>query len=151
MDGQRFDEITRAFARGASRRGVLKGIAGGIFGGAAAVMRHGGMAADKVQVCHMTGSASNPVVLITVSTNAIPAHEAHGDVINPDFQNDVNNCGGCLISCDDGDPCTIDTCVAGQCVNTPIVCDDSNPCTDDACVGGECVYTPVPGRPCDDG
>jgi len=49
--------------------------------------------------------------------------------------------------CDDGDPCTIDTCDedADECVNTPIVCNDGNPCTTDVCVDGECVYTAIPG------
>src|SRR5215217_6954195 len=37
MDGDRFDRITRSLASGASRRRVLKGIAGGIAAGFAAV------------------------------------------------------------------------------------------------------------------
>jgi hypothetical protein len=67
-------------------------------------------------------------------------------------------------SCDDGDPCTIDTCENGQCIHTPIDCDyldgwveDGEPytacngtqvCTyqdmvylDYGCVGGDCVPT----------
>ena len=53
--------------------------------------------------------------------------------------------------CDDGDPCTTDTCVQGAgCVNEPVDCDDGDACTDDACRPGvgDCVSTPVP---CDDG
>jgi hypothetical protein len=36
MDGQRFDQLAKAFAQGASRRGVLKGLVGGAVGAALA-------------------------------------------------------------------------------------------------------------------
>jgi hypothetical protein len=35
----------------------------------------------KVNVCHVTGSDANSVVMITVSENAVPAHEGHGDTV----------------------------------------------------------------------
>ncbi len=44
--------------------------------------------------------------------------------------------------CLDGDACTIgDHCAAGVCVGSPIACDDGNPCTDDTCDGlGGCQH-----------
>jgi hypothetical protein len=35
--------------------------------------------------------------------------------------------------------------VAGLCIGTPIICDDGNPCTTDECVDGDCVFTPTGG------
>jgi hypothetical protein len=51
---------------------------------------------------------------------------------------------GPKIECDDGNPCTVDSCVRGQgCVHTPsdgAACDDGNACTQtDTCVGGACT------------
>jgi len=55
-------------------------------------------------------------------------------------------------ACDDGNGCTQnDTCGGGSCAGTPISCDDGNPCTDDACAPAKgCVYTPN-GAWCNDG
>ena len=36
--------------------------------------------AQKVWLCHHTGSWKHPYHLIHVSTNAVPAHQGHGDV-----------------------------------------------------------------------
>ena len=50
--------------------------------------------------------------------------------------------GGCDhagFGCDDGDPCTVDVCDGGQCAAEPVVCEDDDPCTVDACEAGECV------------
>ncbi len=54
--------------------------------------------------------------------------------------------------CLDGDACTVgDHCEAGVCVGLPVDCDDGNPCTVDTCDGlGGCTNTPTP-APCDDG
>jgi hypothetical protein len=76
-----------------------------------------------------------------------------GDFVNP--CDDGNPCtkdtclgeAGCahdVLSegeCADGDACTIgDHCDAGVCTGLPIICDDSNPCTDDFCDGlGGCT------------
>ena len=43
-------------------------------------------------------------------------------------------------ACDDGDPCTVnDECGGGACAGTPMSCDDENECTEDKCKDGECV------------
>jgi len=49
-----------------------------------------------------------------------------------------------LVDCDDGDPCTTDTCRDGICSHTNNTgpCDDGNPCTtNDTCSGGTCMGT----------
>jgi hypothetical protein len=63
-----------------------------------------------------------------------------------DAQDSLGDHDGAEVSCgdcDDRDPCTVDTCVEGTCVNTPMDCDDRNPCTVETCVEGTCVNTPV--------
>ncbi|TMA37635.1 MAG: DNRLRE domain-containing protein [Deltaproteobacteria bacterium] len=54
--------------------------------------------------------------------------------------------------CDDLDACTVgDTCAEGRCVGAPRSCDDGNGCTDDACRPETgCVHT-ANRAPCDDG
>ncbi len=55
--------------------------------------------------------------------------------------------------CDDGDACTGgDTCAGGKCASGPTVgCNDGNPCTDDSCKAETgCVHAPNT-APCDDG
>lgn len=92
-----------------------------------------------------------------------------------------DNCSGAIDeeSCDDGNPCTEDSCLgeegcdhlpldqgecldndvctigdhceAGVCLGSPVACDDDNPCTDDACDGlGGCDFTNNTAG-CDDG
>ncbi|MFH1529644.1 MAG: hypothetical protein ABIK09_02795 [Pseudomonadota bacterium] len=57
-------------------------------------------------------------------------------------------------TCDDVDVCTTgETCAAGECTGgAPIDCDDGEPCTVDSCepVDG-CAHAPAPALPCDDG
>ena len=56
------------------------------------------------------------------------------------------------VECPDGDLCTVgDQCDLGVCVGAPVVCDDGNPCTDETCdpETGDCVFTDNL-LPCDD-
>ncbi len=62
---------------------------------------------------------------------------------------------GTPVVCNDGNPCTADTCdpATGACTSQPLACDDGNPCTTDSCdpSTGQCVFTPTPGAVCNDG
>ena len=57
------------------------------------------------------------------------------------------------MACDDGDPCTLDSCSADNlcvldaipgCCDELSDCDDGDPCTLDLCVGGQCATVPNP-------
>jgi hypothetical protein len=68
--------------------------------------------------------------------------------------NDVGDCTGDRIPCDDGNPCTVDACVSGECTNVPVsdgmLCDDASVCTvSSECQAGACVG--VYWITCDDG
>ncbi len=54
--------------------------------------------------------------------------------------------------CEDGNACThADVCLSGQCTQGLMLdCDDGLPCTIDTCVQGGCAHSPASG-PCDDG
>lgn len=80
----------------------------------------------------------------------------------------ASTCCSPEMPCDDGDPCTLDTCLEGRCTSSPIPgccssdvgCDDGDSCTQETCTGdaatgGLCLTTPVEGccanaRDCDD-
>jgi cysteine-rich repeat protein len=76
---------------------------------------------------------------------------------NPCTLDSCDGLGGCQSEnvtalCDDGDPCTLgDLCQEGVCVGSAnLACDDGNPCTDDACGEGGCDHTANVAE-CDDG
>ena len=65
----------------------------------------------------------------------------------------INCCAEGLITCDDGDPCTLlDLCEGELCEGSgQLNCDDSNDCTSDACVSGQgCASSVLDGTTCDD-
>jgi len=57
----------------------------------------GGGGNDKVDVCHRTGSAKNPVVMINISENAVQHHLDHGDYL-------ADAVTGCTIVPDEEEP-----------------------------------------------
>jgi hypothetical protein len=74
--------------------------------------------AGKVTICHFTGSETNPYNIISVSANALPDHEAHGD-----FR--INDDDGC--------------CVDADCTEFP-----NSFCDTDAGGGAQCACEPTP-------
>ncbi len=99
------------------------------------------------------------------NSNGIP-DECEPECSGPEECEDGNECtddacvdGECVNTpntnpCNDGNACTMnDTCDgAGNCVGSGVVCDDQNDCTTDTCNPGKgCVFTPDIGETCDDG
>src|SRR6478609_10839241 len=113
MDPKRFDQISKSLATGTSRRTFVKGLSGGILGGALALAGRNRVdaKAGKVGICHHTGSASNPIVQISVASNAVPAHLSHGDTI----LGTVADCSSCGDVCTSEDACFTPLCDGGSC------------------------------------
>ena len=63
----------------------------------------------------------------------------------------VNDCAGTLKNCNDGNACTADTCVSGNCNHPSYPCNDNNACTADSCdPASGCTHPPLTDA-CDDG
>jgi hypothetical protein len=109
--------------------------------------------AAKVEICHLPPGNPTNWHTISVSENALDAHLAHGDLVGSCLAN-------CETLCDDGDACTQDVepdpdaCICLP-EPVPVDCDDGNPCTYDSCSSeiGACVYDAaiLDGTACDDG
>ncbi|NUN14495.1 MAG: lamin tail domain-containing protein [Myxococcales bacterium] len=76
---------------------------------------------------------------------------------NPCTDDSCNPLVGCVFfdnaaPCDDNNDCTtVDLCDAAQCQGTvPKICDDANPCTDDVCIPPTGCTTSLNVAPCDD-
>ena len=69
---------------------------------------------------------------------------SRGTCVLPTHEVPTQECGGS--TCDDGDACTLDTCVDDACASTPITCSDDNVCTLDSCDSNAgCLYSPIEG------
>jgi hypothetical protein len=99
--------------------------------------------AAKIEVCHRPPGNPGNWHTITINTNALPAHQAHGDLVG----SCVTNCGAL---CDDGNKCTIDVvpstteCLCQAATRPPVDCSDGLSCTVDSCDAVQgCSYAPV--------
>jgi len=80
------------------------------------------------------------------------ANVNRSDTYTVRFRTGAGQCVHTPVDCDDGDPCTVDSCdpQTGACLHSPVSCDDGDACTTDSCdpQTGACVHTPLT---CDDG
>lgn len=148
MDSERFDTVVRALSTGATRRGAL-GLLAGIAGlGVSEVAARRGhksrsnpkrahaseaRSEDKVTICHRTGSKKHPFQVISVDASAVPAHEAHGDLVScPNLQ--VIDVATCTCVC----PVADIVCGAGQRLDPKQCQCVANDCRTGGCVSNLC-------------
>ncbi len=129
MDHQRFDAITRAMAGGASRRGVLKGLAGGALGGLVSLVGIGDTEARRCRAigrnCRAhadccTDHCNNDNNLYQCSCPP-GLGDCNGDgLCETNTLVDVANCGACGHSCAANQPARTNVagCAAGACTYT---------------------------------
>jgi len=98
------------------------------------------------------------VILMTTGTDGLRVQSSESTTVSYRPLLSVTYTTGCDsdADCDDGNPCTDDTCDVdtGECTNVADdnnPCSDGNDCTDDVCVGGVCVGTNDDLNTCDDG
>ena len=105
-------------------------------------------AAEKVTICHATGSASNPYVQITVSTSAVPAHEKHDGDIIPAPSTGCSACGAIRIpsQCGTTRGCKFER--ACGCISSACMCGDAC-CISGVCSGLATGIAKTSGTPCE--
>ncbi len=88
MEAEGFDRLAKTLGSGSSRRGVLAAV----ISLAGLHLTRGSSAAKdrKVTICHRTESAGQPYRPITVAESAVPAHEAHGDLVGCGANEDLD-------------------------------------------------------------
>jgi hypothetical protein len=92
----------------------------------------GAAQAAKIDICHIPPGNPGNWHTITINDTALPAHQAHGDLVG----SCVTNCG---TLCDDGNKCTIDVvpsnteCLCQAAPKPPVDCSDGRACTVDSC------------------
>src|SRR3954447_3632467 len=132
MDGPKFDDLTRAFGQGVSRRRLLRAAAGGVAGlvaGAVARTDRGALARE-LTICHATGDPNAPYQAMAIPQEEMNLHARHGDFVRVECCAD-SECPNQYGDCGHG------TCQTGYCVQLPVAA--GTPC------GGEqsCVTSGV--------
>lgn len=142
MDGQRFDEITKALAAGASRRRIIQGIAAGALGAAFGLRR--AAPGDAAGPCRQLGEACKPGPT-GIELGSCCATNANGGASNL-FCQKVAETGADRCECTTGfvrcnGACVSISCPGGASLNTTTCtceCPDSAPLCNGACVPNTC-------------
>jgi hypothetical protein len=118
MDPKRFDDLSKGLAAATSRRSLVKGIGGGILGGALALAGLGraGAKPARVGVCHKTGNVNIPVAYVEVSTSTAQVLLSRGDTL----LGAVTDCGTCGNACVSNDACFTAACDGSSCGYSPV-------------------------------
>uniref|UniRef100_A0A6B2KZG5 TNFR-Cys domain-containing protein n=1 Tax=Arcella intermedia TaxID=1963864 RepID=A0A6B2KZG5_9EUKA len=103
---------------------------------------------SEVLSCVGSGCTKETCVLDSTGTQGVcvqdPANCMGKDLC---FDCPLGACTAEAIDCTSGDPCMVGSCsLQAGCYFAPLNCDDGDGCTQDSCVGGECLH-----RMCDDG
>jgi len=168
MDGHGFDDLSRRFAAGFSRRVVLKGAAVGLL--EALGLRGLPEAEARTQVtCGNKTCASDPGVcddacVCCVYSNGNsrclpPGRCGPGLTVCPPGERFCRNVNRCAVCCGNADCAGVDACTQGASCQAgvcrggqPVVCVPSGPCVNASCDPAQgCVETPkAAGTPCVD-
>ena len=128
MDKNRFDGFTRKLAHRENRRQALKTLLAGGLGTAAAVVVGGEAEAAKTDCCPETA----PTLCDLTCTDTI---------------NSSQNCGGCGVTCDEGEQCYRSVCESGSILHCEVAADcpgTDTDCFKRTCTQGVCGTSNVP-------
>jgi hypothetical protein len=170
MDSRNFDHLARVVGAGTSRRGILKALAGGVFGAAAASLGLAGVSAHQQRSvgnsCLTNSDCASGLCVTESRTRKTCRCVTPSDCPQPTDQCQIATCANGACSnppkqdgtiCDDGDACTqTDTCVNGACIGgNPVVCSPVDQCHDTGVCNPKTGICSNPikqnGAACDDG
>lgn len=135
MEERRFDDLTRVFGRGASRRTVLKGLAAGLLGGLL------GRGTAVVNAAGSTCSTQTYQSCISVAKLQYDSMTAHcGTVDGPAWGSSA-----CAMAATIWYSRAIDRCQRAQCP-AGMSCVDDHCCRGDSCCHSDQIHCPGPGQ-----